>query len=405
MTEQVRRAGAPVPKKTQDGTWGFVFDSRFPKPDGSRRQIRRRGFATQKAAKAAMQRLLEEDRPAGDLTVGDVLDRFVLAKERQGRAPNTLAMYRWAVDRLKARWGGWSAEDLLGQHLDEAYTGWLSSGRRQAKRGRATVTTDEALSPRAVEILHKTLKAAYALELRRRGSPLRWNPADDAVPPTVVEQKRSWWSPEQVAKFLVHAAESDELPVGLVDMLVDTGGRRGEVVALRWADVDLDQATARVTRQLVVNSSTNRVEVRPTKRPRAKSVVSLHPNTVVVLKLRRRLQAEDRLKMGAGWPGPDSLSADLVFTWADGRMIRPDTLTRIVARMSVEAGLPRLTPHGIRHSFATAALEQRVPVDVVAARLGNTTRVVQEVYRHVIHAEDREAAQTVGDLFRRPADG
>jgi integrase len=397
------RATAPAPRKAADGTWGFVFDSAHPRPDGSRRQVRRRGFPTQKAAKAELKRLLDEDRPPGDLTVGDVLDRFVLAKERQGRAPNTLAMYRWAVERVKARWGGWPAEELLGSHLDEAYSEWLAGGRRKAKRGKGTETTDEALSARSVEILHKAVKAAYALELRRRGSPLRWNPGDDATAPSVVEQKRVWWSPTQVATFLAHAAASDDLPVGLVDVLVDTGGRRGEVVALRWADVDLEVATARVTRQLVVNTSTNRVEVRPTKRPRAKSVVSLHPDTVGALRRRRAAQAQDRLVMGAGWPGPGDVSHDLVFTWADGRMIRPDTLTRIVARMSVAAGLPRLTPHGIRHSFATAALEQRVPVDVVAARLGNTTRVVQEVYRHVIHAEDREAAQVVGDLFRRPA--
>jgi integrase len=70
------------------------------------------------------------------------------------------------------------------------------------------------------------------------------------------------------------------------------------------------------------------------------------------------------------------------------------------ARLSVAAGLPRLTPHGLRHSFATAALKARVPVEGVAARLGNTARVVQEVYQHVIPADDAAAARLVGDLFR-----
>jgi integrase len=63
--------------------------------------------------------------------------------------------------------------------------------------------------------------------------------------------------------------------------------------------------------------------------------------------------------------------------------------------------MPRVTPHGLRHSFATAALKARVPVEVVAARLGNTPRVVQEVYSHVIPADDEAAAQMVGDLFRQ----
>jgi hypothetical protein len=77
------------------------------------------------------------------------------------------------------------------------------------------------------------------------------------------------------------------------------------------------------------------------------------------------------------------------------------SLTTIIARLSVEEGLPRLTPHGLRHSFATAALRARVPVEVVAARLGNTPAMVQQVYSHVIPADDQAAAQLMGDLYRR----
>ena len=103
--------------------------------------------------------------------------------------------------------------------------------------------------------------------------------------------------------------------------------------------------------------------------------------------------------MGSGWP-TDEVSADLVFTWADGSPIHPDTASRILARLSLKAGLPRLTAHGHRHSYATAALSARVPVEVVAARLGNSVRVVQEVYQHVIPADDAAAAKLVGDLYR-----
>lgn len=78
-------------------------------------------------------------------------------------------------------------------------------------------------------------------------------------------------------------------------------------------------------------------------------------------------------------------------------------MTRTVKRESAAAGLPPLTPHGLRHSFATAALSARVPIEVVAAaRLGNIPRIVQEVYQHVIAADDHAAAQLVGDLYRQP---
>ncbi len=89
-----------------------------------------------------------------------------------------------------------------------------------------------------------------------------------------------------------------------------------------------------------------------------------------------------------------------MFTWADGTFIHPDVLTRTIRRLSVAAGLPALTPHGLRHTLASAALSARVPVEVVAARLGNMARVAQEVFAHVIPADDGAAAQLVGDLYR-----
>ena len=281
----------------------------------------------------------------------------------------------------------------------------LAGGRRQYRRGKAGAkgaveATDKGMSPRAVEAMHKTIKASFALAIDK-GLLVR-NPAALATPPTVVEQRHSWWQPEEVGAFLRYVAELGDkavLPVGLVDALVDTGGRRGEVLGLRWCDVDLEAGTATIRRQLTAHPETKTLEIRPTKRPRSKSVISLHPSTVTALKRRRTQQSVDRLKMGGGWP-TDDIAADLVFTWADGQPIPPDSLTKIVGRLSVAAGLPRLTPHGLRHSFASAALAARVPVEVVAGRLGNTARIVQEVYAHVIPAEDQSAALVVGELYR-----
>lgn len=401
------RASVPTPKKDASGRWGFVFDSITPSPDGSRRQIRRRGFTTKTAAQEALQAETQKDRAmmgtGKTLTVAAVLDQFVRTKQLAGRAPGTVEHYRWAADHAKARWGGWPAEKLTSDVLDAAYVEWLAGGRRVYRRGHGTTTTDQPLSPRTVEAIHKTVKAAYRLAVDK-GQVVR-NPAALATPPAVTEQRHTWWTPDQVGTFLRWVEDCTELPGGMVDVLIDSGGRRGEVTALRWSDVDLDAGTATVTRQFSVHPRTGAVEVRHTKRPRSKATIGLHPATVATLRRRRAAQAEDRLRMGGGWPAPGAASADLIFTWPNGQLIHPDALTRIVARLSVEAGLPRLTPHGLRHSFATAALRARVPVEVVAARLGNTPRVVQETYAHVIPADDQAAAQLVGDLYRFGGEG
>src|ERR1019366_1731393 len=172
-----------------------------------------------------------------------------------------------------------------------------------------------------------------------------------------------------------------DLPTGMVDLLADTGARIGEVSGIHWSAVDLDQGMVAIEGQLVSDpGSSKTLMLAPPKRPRSKSMLRLHPATVSALQRRKRDQASERLEMGTGWP-TSGINADLVFTWPDGCAIHPKTASRIIGRLSTQAGLPRLTAHGLRHSFATAALAARIPVEVVAARLGNTVRVVQEVYQ------------------------
>lgn len=403
------RASAPVPKKDgSSGQWYFVFDSVHPKPDGSRRQMFRRGFATRAVAKAALDAALKDDRAltgnGTGMTVGSVIEQFIRTKRLAGKAPGTIAFYEWAASHAETRWGGWSAEKLTSDHLDEAYVEMLAGGRRLHRRDIGTTSAEKPMSARSVEAIHKTVKAAYALAINK-GQLIR-NPAALATPPRAVEPRRSWYTPEQVGRFLDYVSglgEQCPLPLGLIDALVDTGGRRGEVLALRWSDVDLGAGTAHITRQVVAHPTTKELEMRPTKRPRSKSVIGLHPATVSALRQRRSQQSAARLLMGSGWPLEESVHGGLIFTFEDGRVIPPDTLTKIIARLSEKSGLPRLTPHGLRHAFASAALSARVPVEVVAARLGNTPRVVQEVYAHVIPADDQAAAQLVGDLYRSPS--
>jgi integrase len=331
----VKRASGPRPRPEAGtgewrngkwtGKWEFSFTSAHPRPDGGRREIHRRGFHTRKAAKEELDRLMDEDRPpeADGLTVAMVVDDFVAEKTLAGRAPNTIAQHRWAAERAKELWGGWPAEQLTYRQLNAQYVAWQRSGRKQFRRGRGTTTTDEPLSSRSIEAFHRSVKAAFQLAMNRGLLPT--NPAELATPPSVGERELRWWSPEQVGEFIAYDHSTNDLPTGMVDVLADTGARRGETCALRWSDLDLDAGTAAIARQFVIHPDTNKVEVRPTKRPRSKATISLHPDTVAAVRRRHAEQAAERLTMGNGWPGPKSLSYDCVFTWADGRLVRPDT--------------------------------------------------------------------------------
>lgn len=234
-----------------NGRWGFVFSSTHRTPEGKRRQVRRRGFATMGEAKDALDQARREDTPGTAGTVGDVLDQYVRTKRLAGRAPKTIEQYEWAAGLARARWGTWSAERLTADDLDGAYLEMLSGGSRVYRRGKGTRATGRPMSPRSVEVLHAVVKAAFRLAIDR-GELVR-NPAALATPPAPVEQRRSWWTPEQVGQFLTYVAERSDLPAGLVDLLADTGGRRGEVLGVCWGDVDLHAGTVTITRQLAEN--------------------------------------------------------------------------------------------------------------------------------------------------------
>jgi len=136
----------------------------------------------------------------------------------------------------------------------------------------------------------------------------------------------------------------------MVELLVDSGARVGEVCGLRWANVDLANGTATIAGQLRTDPKHGKVtEYAPTERPRSKSTISLHPDTVAALRRHKVQPAGDRLRIGPLWP-VEGVGADLVFTWPDGSPLNPKTVSRIVTRLSTEAKLPRLTAHGLRHS-------------------------------------------------------
>jgi integrase len=177
-----------------------------------------------------------------------------------------------------------------------------------------------------------------------------------------------------------------------------TGARRGELLYLRWAALDLDAAevtfggsTAVVRGQRVEGS---------TKGGRSRTV-SLDRDTTAELREHRRRQAEERLAAGSAWTD----TGGLIFTTRWGEPLYPDTVTALMTRLinrhndadpPPAKALPHARLHDLRHLHATTLLLAGVPVHVVAARLGHADAAVTlRVYSHVL----REQASGIGDIF------
>ena len=173
--------------------------------------------------------------------------------------------------------------------------------------------------------------------------------------------------------------------------------RRGEVLGLRWGDIDLDAGTVTIRSTRIRYGTT--VATSTPKRARGNRTIALGPATVAALRAWRRTQAADRLLIGAGWQDANGL----VVTVADGSAPNPEAFSNLFHKLAKRAGLPPIRLHDLRHSYATAALAASVPVKVLSQRVGHAdVGVTLKVYAHVMPGDDEEAALRADALLAEP---
>ena len=359
----------------REGTWRFVVD--VPGKDGVRRQIKRRGFPTRKAAQAALDELKREVGTGrgvepNRLTFGAFLeDRWLpyIAASTKLK-PTTRGHYRRMAQHLITGCGSVQLSALRGDDLDRVYAS-LNDKSASLRRG-VHVTAHKAL-----------------------GDAIRWrlvafNAANDADAPKIPKPRPRAWTAEQVRTFLEVAGE--DRWAALWRITATTGMRRGEVVGLRWSDIDLDAGKV-----LVVNNVTtdDHRTVEGTTKTDKDRPLGLDARTVAMLREWRKQQNEERLAIGKYWP-----DTGRVWTWPDGSPLHPLIVSKTFGRLAARAGLPPLTFHSLRHSWATNALAARVNIKTVSTRLGHSSiSVTLDIYVEPSGDDDQGAADTVANLY------
>jgi integrase len=174
-----------------------------------------------------------------------------------------------------------------------------------------------------------------------------------------------------------------------------TGLRRGEVLGLRWRDIDMASATLQVTQSVEIVS--NKLVLIEPKTDRSRRTVTLPDSLLRELARHKKEQAAMRLKLGLGRD-----AADLVFTSPEGEMLNPDVLSEMFRLKVRAAGIKCTKFHGLRHFHITHLLKSGVPVHVVSARAGHArASITLDAYSHLIGGEDAAAAKAAEESLRR----
>lgn len=240
----------------------------------------------------------------------------------------------------------------------------------------------EGLSPTTVAHAHAVLH--HALDAATRLGVVQRNVAALVDPPRVVRHEMATLTPEQARAFL-EEAKGDRFEALYVFALT-TGMRQGELLALRWREVDLDRGTLQV-RGTLQRTSVG-LEVAEPKTARSRRRVALTVTAVEALKRHRLQQLQERIALGEVWD-----DHDLVFPNSIGRPMEATNLLRnSFFPLLRRAGLPRIRFHDLRHTAATLLLSRGVHPKVVAELLGHATiSVTLDTYSHVLPDMQREA--------------
>jgi integrase len=329
------------------------------------------------------------------MTVGQLLTywlRYVIADDV---SPSTLGRYTVIVEQhLVPGLGHLKLQDLEEKHLRVLYKKWRSPGARQ-DGGKG------ALAPRTIRGHHWLLHDAldYAVAKKYIGK----NPARDVSPrkPDDDEREMRALDANELNLLLTTAEES---PYYAIIFLAAHGGARlGELMALRWKDLDdgemnVRRALKRVPGEGLVFSST--------KTKQSKRTVQLDEETVRVLKAHRTRQSEERLAAGAAYKNPNKESDRLVFTTPTGEHLDSGNLRKAFARIVKAAGLDHLRLHDLRHSYATLMLRAGTDLATVSAQLGHASPTTTlAFYGHSSTKAQIAAAVAFGESLRESRQG
>ena len=314
-------------------------------------------------------------------SVSDYLDKWI-ASIKGSVSSTTYERYKQLCEKhLKPTIGNIALNKLQAIRISELYSVALESGRIDGNGG---------LSKQTVLHMHRVLKRALSQAVK--WGLLSRNPCDavDNIPKPNKKERLTFTTEETLSLLEQLNGNPLYLPVLIA---VTTGMRRGEILGLRWKDIDLDKKRFYI-RQIVIETREYGLEVKQPKTDSSSRTIALPQIAIDAIKKYRVEQAELCLQLGKGLT-PESM----LFDEFSGLNV-PNRIT-INFRSFIKAhGFKHVTFHDLRHTHATHLLEQNIHPKIVSERLGHSTiALTMNTYSHVMPTMQEEAANKVDELF------
>jgi integrase len=372
--------------KKDGSSWFVLFDLGKDPKTKRRRQKKKRGFKTKKEAEAYLNEQLNALEKGTyfepkDLSFKEFLDYWVENYAKPNTSEKTVEGYMNIIEHhLKPSLGTIKISKLYPSQLQEYYAQKLTNGKKDG----------EGLSPTSVKhhhrLIHKVLKDAVRWQFIAR------NVSEAVTPPKTKKAELKVWNNEEVKSFL--KAAKDSVYYGVYLTAVYTGMRRGEVLGLRWQDIDFENNIIFV-RQALQEVKNLGLTFKEPKSGKSRSI-SISSNVTMELKKLYKEYLEYKLFFGATFN-----DLNLAFAQKNGNPLQPSELHRDYRKVIGESDLPYIRFHDLRHTHATLMLQQGVHPKIVSERLGHSTiGITMDIYTHVLPNMQKEAAHQFEQLIK-----
>ena len=259
--------------------------------------------------------------------------------------------------------------------LQKLYQKLLTEGRVEQKESGKQA---KGLSPKTVRNINQVISSAMQLAIQQHL--ISHDPTDGCALPKTEHREMQTLSADQLTAFLLEAKHSGVFEMYYIELA--TGLRRGELLGLKWEDIDFTTQTLRVRRQ--VGRINGEVREAPLKTKKAYRTISLGTDAVGILKQQREKRP----------------SSSYVFPDPTGGPIASNSVLHMLHQVLDQAGLPEIRFHDLRHTFATLALQNGVDVKTVSGMLEHfSAGFTLDTYAHVTTAAQKKAAETMGEVL------
>ena len=311
----------------------------------------------------------------GKYTVGQWMDEWFEAYAKVKVRPSSHQTYKGYIENhIKPNIGDIPIEKLTSLQLQKFYRLLLTEGRIPRIESEKQ---PKGLSAKTVRNINQVISSAMDMAVRHKL--ILTNPTEGCELPKVEHREMKTLPAEQLGAFLREAKESGVYELYYLDLA--TGLRRGELLGLKWEDVDLQNGIIHVRRQ--VARVDGEVKELPLKTKNSYRNISISQDAVAML---TEMEAHR--------------SSDYVFPSSTGGPISPDSVNNMLHRVLKRAGLPSIRFHDLRHTFATLALQNGVDIKTVSGMLGHfSAGFTLDTYAHVTTSAQKEAARTMGNVL------